>query len=209
MSERPVGSVVGFSPAALTGKVLAWKNNNPVFASVLDVPDSFVPVFDTPEMLHASMAERQITDYTIKQIDDGVDFVASIELGGARVMLNPRPGEGGRVRWTEVMSVEGAYERYTGHYFDADSLRLVIRSTPNVPSEIAETVIQAIEAAGAIKGDRGQYADVMECGQIMATLVHEASQPAKFFVRNIAEWINDTERLPIIKRPGDARSGSN
>jgi hypothetical protein len=209
MNEKPRSHVRAMSSVSLNGKVFPWHNDQPVFACLVDNPATFVPVFDDPDLLHANMRDRGIRNYTIKKIDDGLDFLASLEEGGVRVMLNPRQ-EGPKVVWTEVCSVDGAFERFTGHYFDADSLRLVIRQTPNLPPAVAETVIEAIEKGGAIKGDRGQYADVMEVGMIMATLIEEATQPAaKFFVRNVAAWLNDLDRLPIIKRPGDTVSGSN
>ena len=77
-------------------------DTQPVFVTMPDVAEMFVPIFTTRERLDAEMERIGVLHYTPKFITDGPDFVSSVIGAGARIMLDPRP-EGGRTCWTEIV----------------------------------------------------------------------------------------------------------
>lgn len=95
-------------PVELTGWLLPWRNGQPVLIELPGAPASAVPVFDAPEDLRRCMADVGVTNYTIKQVTDGIDFAASVEEGGAIVAANPRPTGQGTTAWTWVIISAGA-----------------------------------------------------------------------------------------------------
>jgi hypothetical protein len=84
-------------------------NDQPWYMELPDNPFYWVPVFSTQEQLFAWTTEVgiQIHEFKIKQIQDGREFLDSIEEGGLgliRVALNPYLVRDRNVtRWTEVL----------------------------------------------------------------------------------------------------------
>ena len=96
----------------LTGKLMAvLPAGNAALAQIPNNPSFWVPVFDDEEYIHKWLAIAGIADYKLKQITDGLEFLASLEDQGIRVMLNPRQ-VGLKIRWTEVMSPATADKKY-------------------------------------------------------------------------------------------------
>jgi len=96
------------------------------------------------------------------------------------------------------------FEQCLGHYFKADTLREVVRSTPGVPKEVIDVVIEALEYQ-AIKGE---WADVFQTGMVLAAISQKMKSPAgKYFLREIYYQCNDDTRLPTIVR--DYSPGAN
>lgn len=84
----------------ITRCVLPWHGNHPVLVRI--ERSQFLPIFSTPEKLRTAMAEAKITDYTIKQIEDGVDFLLSIAQQGIPVCLDLHRVNG-KVRFHRVV----------------------------------------------------------------------------------------------------------
>lgn len=88
-------------PVDLSGKLIPFKNGQPVFMSLGPLPDLYLPCFDNKEQLEGVMEEVSVTDYTIKQIDDGIEFIDSIPEE-IKIALNFRRMPSGKTRWTEI-----------------------------------------------------------------------------------------------------------
>jgi hypothetical protein len=98
------------APRALdiTGKLLAlYPDKQPVTFRVAENPAIFVPIFSDEDKLRESMVRSKISEYDIKIVQDGVDFVDSIAEQGLRIMLDPYI-HNGNTRWTEVKPNEAA-----------------------------------------------------------------------------------------------------
>lgn len=79
------------------------EDGQPVFFQMPDNPNFWVAVFTTKDKLEESCADLGITDYTIKQVTDGKDFVESIVENGVRIMLDPYAIRSeNKTRWTEI-----------------------------------------------------------------------------------------------------------
>ena len=114
MKTRPISITGKLSPfrAAIneiTPNGIEEKVDQPVLLELPSHPGHrWVIVFSEEEALHGAMKTCGITDYKIKLIQDGSEFLASIFDSGTgfRVMLDPRvveiDGEK-RTRWTEVV----------------------------------------------------------------------------------------------------------
>lgn len=75
----------------------------------LDEINDEIPSRWTANDLHATMKACGITDYKIKLIQSGPEFVESVLDANpfepdkaVRIMLDPRPTERGTIKWTEV-----------------------------------------------------------------------------------------------------------
>lgn len=120
-------------PVELTGWLLPWRNGQPVLIELPGAPASAVPVFDAPEDLRRCMADVGVTNYTIKQVTDGIDFAASVEEGGAIVAANPRPtGQGNRLDVGHHQRRSGPRARPPRHRKGRPCMRrrLVLRRPP-------------------------------------------------------------------------------
>jgi hypothetical protein len=90
-------------PIDITGNLLAYKDGQPVFLNIEG--HCFIAIFSTVEKLHMALREMQIWDYKIKQIDDGFEFIDSLE-GKVRIARDPWTTEQKTVRFTEVVPSE-------------------------------------------------------------------------------------------------------
>jgi len=89
-------------PVDLNGKLLPWAGR-PIIVTIEG--RRMLPIFSTEEKLHTAMSETRITGYSIKVIDDGVDFMASMDEQGMPVCLDPYRHEG-RMRFKLCVSQE-------------------------------------------------------------------------------------------------------
>lgn len=94
----------------LTGKIFPWDPSTaqPVLTRMGDSKAFYLSCFSKPEDLRATMTRLGITGYTIKQIQDGREFMSSIPStygeGPLHVILDPYPvPDGIRTRWTQVL----------------------------------------------------------------------------------------------------------
>lgn len=106
------------------------------------------------------------------------------------------------------MTPNACYEKFTGHYVSTETLREVVKQTPQIPHGVADLVLTALETKGAIKGE---FTDCMLMGMVLGDLLDQRNYGpiVKASIKKVAAWINDLDRLPIIKRPGDRQSGNN
>lgn len=99
---KPVGPL---RSVELSGKLLPFTekgpNGQPHYMMVPGSPHNYLPCFDTEKQLDTIMEKVGITNYVVKKIDDGVEFLESIPKE-IKVALNFREVEGGKVRWTEI-----------------------------------------------------------------------------------------------------------
>jgi hypothetical protein len=88
----------------IDGWVFAWniKLNNPQLVTFDG--EKWLPIFSTVNELDASMSELKVEHYTVKRIDDGLEFLASIaENPGLRVCTDLRREDGKlRFRWIKL-----------------------------------------------------------------------------------------------------------
>ncbi len=87
-------------PVTLTGCLLPWYTDSgqPIVLLGPRGESYLLPVFDTEEKLHAAMLWMQPQDpWSIKQIDDGEEFIRSVRVNKQAIIiaLNPwRTAEG-------------------------------------------------------------------------------------------------------------------
>jgi hypothetical protein len=87
----------------LTDCLMPFRDGQPVVIRIPDNPHCWVVVFSTYDKLKASCVDLAVENYTIKQINDGKDFVESVVESGTRVMLDPYIDVvQNKTRWTEV-----------------------------------------------------------------------------------------------------------
>lgn len=85
----------------ITGKLVPfYDNGQPVMMEFGDSEDKFVFIFSDMEKLREAMVD--ISYDSVKQIDDGPEFVRSV-LPQARIALDPWKTDQGTTRWTEVL----------------------------------------------------------------------------------------------------------
>jgi len=90
----------------ITGCFLSYREGQPVL--IRCEGKCFLPIYSTVEKLEASMEFMKVPDYKIKHIDDGLDFIKSLE-GQVVVALDPHVVNG-NTRFTGVFSPEQAAE---------------------------------------------------------------------------------------------------
>ena len=77
-------------------------NNQPCLVQMPDNPNYWALAYSNVEALENSCKYLGFTDYKIKHIDDGFEFVKSLSDFGVRVMANPYMING-KTRWTECL----------------------------------------------------------------------------------------------------------
>lgn len=98
----------GTPPREVTirGCVVPWRNGGPVVLEMTGTSDWFVPMFSTAEALKASMRMLDVDYQSIKQIDDGRQFLEGLAESETpqrlRPILDPVLGENNYMRWSEV-----------------------------------------------------------------------------------------------------------
>lgn len=99
-------SIGPLKEVSITGALIPWDGDQP---HLLRMPGSdfrYLPCFTTVEKLRALMEVLGILGYTVKQIDDGQDFMSSVSSSSAqdiRVILDAHFTEGGKIRFTQVV----------------------------------------------------------------------------------------------------------
>jgi len=97
---------------SITGCVFPFRVDEPEpwLCAFPGYPECWLPIFSDLDKLREGMAQlgAEPNQYTVKKIDDGREFLLSVQAGGVRVALDPRPDPvQGTTRWTEIVA-EGA-----------------------------------------------------------------------------------------------------
>lgn len=92
-----------FDLSDLDGQLIPWRQaaQQP---HLIDIEGQlFVPIFADEAALNAVMTSLGVTGYTIKQIDEGYDFISSRIEAGVKACFNVRfMGVGKPLRYTEI-----------------------------------------------------------------------------------------------------------
>jgi len=109
---KPTGKPA--TEVSLTGMLIPWSTwspsaplgeDQPVLLNMPGSPSFYLPCFTTEDKLRQTMGRAKIEFQKIKRIDDGREFLASIEAQrGVVVIVDPHFLENGRVRFTEIRS---------------------------------------------------------------------------------------------------------
>lgn len=95
--SNPVGAQAG-APLDITGYVFAWKIDRPQLITFDG--ERWLPIFANLEELLVCMTGLGVEGFTVKRIDDGLDFLASVaENNGIRVCTGLHRHENGRLRF--------------------------------------------------------------------------------------------------------------
>jgi hypothetical protein len=84
--------------------ILYDDRGQPYWLNMPGTDDLFCAVFSTKEKAEAFIAEYKLAGIDIKQISDGPDFLESISLVPARIMVDPYRHDSGTVRFVEVLA---------------------------------------------------------------------------------------------------------
>jgi hypothetical protein len=91
----------------LTGKLMPWRDGQPVFLALTLSDHLYLPLFSTLEEME-SVLEGVAEFDKAKVIEDGDEFICSLPrmvgLQQLKVILNLRPQPDGRLLYTEVKS---------------------------------------------------------------------------------------------------------
>lgn len=104
-APNPVGTAS--KSIDLTHALFPWDGESPCYLRMPDSEYLYLPCFTSAEKLRAMMDQVGITGYTIKQIDDGSEFMTSFNVPEAKdikVILDPHFVDGGKVRFLQVSS---------------------------------------------------------------------------------------------------------
>lgn len=89
-----------FQADDLSGALLPWRGDGPLYLAVNRPAYRYcLPCFRDVDALRMFMIRAGVTDYEIKQIDVGAEFLNSFEGSNIRVLLDPE-----RVPECEVLS---------------------------------------------------------------------------------------------------------
>ena len=95
-TDKPEESVT------VTGKLFPWDKDHPVTFFPVGSPLPHMMLFDTEAMLHVFMRTVcEGDEYTIKLIENGPEFLASVP-GSIVVAVNPWFTDEGKVRYTQL-----------------------------------------------------------------------------------------------------------
>ena len=89
----------------LTGTLFPWDGDQPHYLMMPGSDYRYLPCFTSADKLREVMDRVGVSNYTIKQVEDGPDFLTSfdvLEAANVRVILDPYFVAGGRVRFTQV-----------------------------------------------------------------------------------------------------------
>lgn len=90
-------------PIEITGYFSPFhRNDQPWLVQMQDSSDYWLLIFSSVNALEYHCEKMGMTEYKIKHIDDGFDFIQSVREGGVRIMANPY-FINGKTRWTEVL----------------------------------------------------------------------------------------------------------
>lgn len=87
----------------LAGMLLMWKTGQPVLLRVAGQRGNCIPVFSSRETLDRAAREIALLAYeSIKQIDDGQQFLEDMRAQNVRIIVDPHFGQNGRVRYLDI-----------------------------------------------------------------------------------------------------------
>jgi hypothetical protein len=87
----------------LTGMLIPWAGGQPVLLNMMGVDSSvqYLPLFSEPEPLEAVLAQAGVGFESIKQVDDGPEFLDSIPVE-IIVITDLRYTPEGKIRFHQV-----------------------------------------------------------------------------------------------------------
>ena len=109
MDEAPKYVGTSIQQVHLTGTLFPWCDGMPVYLRMPGSPFLYLPCFTHESALRDVMRQAGVTFDKIKQIADGVEFMACFrvpEASNIRVILNPRYTPEGKVRYIQVFRGE-------------------------------------------------------------------------------------------------------
>jgi hypothetical protein len=86
----------------LTGLLLMWENEQPVLLRLGGVPGDCIPIFTCKDTLTRAATEFALAYGSIKQVYDGKQFLADMLAQNVRIIVDPRIGPNGKVRYIDV-----------------------------------------------------------------------------------------------------------
>lgn len=104
MTEFPAPKQVGpEKELTLTGMLMPWKDGQPALLHMLGTEASvyYLPLFEDPDQLRAVLARADVPFESIKQVEDGGEFLDSVPPDIV-VVVNPRFTDEGKVRFFQV-----------------------------------------------------------------------------------------------------------
>lgn len=102
MIEAPKSTGKPPQEIVLTGCLIPWGRGQPVLAHIMGLPSVFhLMVFSEEEKLKSFMSQAGIPFESVKQIDDGTEFLSSIP-DDIVIIQNPRFTSEGKIRYLQV-----------------------------------------------------------------------------------------------------------
>lgn len=88
----------------MTAKLIPWDGNQPVWLTMPGSPILYLPVFSTEYQLRETMSKAGVFFQSIKQIEDGPEFLQSVVDAKEQiaVIVDPYFLPNGRVRFTQI-----------------------------------------------------------------------------------------------------------
>jgi hypothetical protein len=96
---RPAESV------SLTGMLLMWKSVQPVLLRVAGLEGNCIPLFTTPDKLRDASRELGLHYESIKQVDDGRQFLDDMRAQNVRIIVDPHIATNGKLRYLDVRAM--------------------------------------------------------------------------------------------------------
>lgn len=82
MFQEPPKRAGPVKELTLTGMLMPWSDGQPVLINMIGANPLvlYLPLFDDPEQLREVLARAEIPYQSIKQVEDGMDFLDSIPV---------------------------------------------------------------------------------------------------------------------------------
>lgn len=87
---QQVGPMVELDLRDITGYLFAWRPETEQPQLIEIEGKFFVSIYPDEDLLDAGMRSLDVTGYTVKEINDGPDFAASIREAGVGICINAR-----------------------------------------------------------------------------------------------------------------------
>lgn len=100
LAPRRIAAVLGDRTFDISGCLIPWKDGQPALFHMVGSASTYLACFTTPELLRACFASIGKTFDSIKQIDDGPEFLSSIP-DSVVVVLDVRQVDG-KTRFTQL-----------------------------------------------------------------------------------------------------------
>lgn len=103
MVTDPPKQVGPVKELVLTGMLMPWANGQPVLLNMMGVGAMvlYLPLFDDPDQLRSVLERAGVGFESIKQVEDGPEFLDSVPRD-IIIVVNLRFTEEGRIRYHQV-----------------------------------------------------------------------------------------------------------